>query len=64
MVEIVQIVEDYSLAYARMDIPVTAAKLVNIIFKNVPDVCLSLSHLYSGNNFVEVYFITNSASSC
>jgi hypothetical protein len=39
MVGLVQIMDHYSLAHARLDIPVIAAKQrVNIIFKNVLDV--------------------------
>ena len=47
MVEHVQILEHHSLAHVRLDIPVTAAKvMVNIIFKNVLDLFFSLSHFY------------------
>jgi hypothetical protein len=42
MVGLVQIMDHYSLAHARLDIPVIAAKQrVNIIFKNVLDVFFS-----------------------
>jgi hypothetical protein len=46
MVEHVQILEHHSLAHVRLDIPVTAAKvMVNIIFKNVLDLFFSFSFL-------------------
>jgi hypothetical protein len=59
MVEIVQKMEHYSLANARMDIVVSAAKRqVSILFKNELDLCFSLSHLYSEYNFVELNLIS------
>ena len=59
MVEIVQKMEHHSLANARMDIVVSAAKRqVSILFKNELDLCFSLSHFYSGYNFVEFNLIS------
>jgi hypothetical protein len=59
MVEIVQKMEHHSLANARMDIVVSSAKSrVSILFKNELDLCFSLSHFYSGNNFMELNLIS------
>ena len=57
MVGLVQITDHYSLAYARLDTPVTAAKRrVNNIFENVLHVFSLFSHFYPRKAF-----ITNSA---
>ena len=46
------IMDHCSLAHARSDIVVIAAK-VNIIFKNIVDLFFLFSHFYSRKSFVE-----------
>ena len=57
MVEIVQIMEHHSLAHARLDIPVSAAK-VSIVFKNLLDAFFPFSIFIPEKNFVELAFLT------